>query len=89
MSTWPDKAPGSILDYSVIWTDWLDSDEIDTSTWSVPTGLTKVKDSKTVEISTVWLSGGTVGTTYSVVNTITTIGTRTQQKTVKVRVTNL
>jgi len=61
------KDPQAILDYSIEWSTWLVTGEtISTSTWTVPAGLTKVSDSKTTTATTVWLSGGTVGTAYTV-----------------------
>jgi hypothetical protein len=43
-------------------------------------------NSKTATATTVWLSGGTAGTIYSITNTITTVGARTNRKTIKLRV---
>jgi hypothetical protein len=74
------KDPGGNLDYAVDWTAWLGNDTIDTSTWTVPTGLTKVSDSKTTKIATVWLSGGTVGQEYTVTNHIKTAAGREDER---------
>ena len=80
----PDKDPNAILDYSIDWSDWLDTDEISTSTWTVPAGITKTDESNTTTIATIWLSGGTAGTTYSLLNRITTTGGRTADQTFKI-----
>lgn len=70
--------PDAVLDYQIDWATWLGTDTIATSTWVVPTGLTKGSDTKTATTATVWLSGGTVGQRYSVTNRITTAGGRTE-----------
>jgi hypothetical protein len=80
------KDPQALLDFSVDWTSWLGSDTIATSTWTVPTGLTKVSDSKTTEIATVWLSGGTVGQEYTVTNHIKTAAGREDERSIIIQV---
>jgi hypothetical protein len=84
--TWyaPDKDPNAILDYSIDWSDWLGTDEISTSTWIVPTGITKTAESNTAQIATIWLSGGTAKTTYTLLNRITTTGGRTADQSFKI-----
>lgn len=58
------------IDYGA---DYLDTGEtIVTSTWTVPTGLTKVAESKTTTVAKVLISGGTVGQIYEITNTIAT-----------------
>ncbi len=73
------KAPAEVIDYDAEWV--LDADEdILTSTWAVTgTGLTI--DSSTFAAASVkiWLSGGTLGASYTVTNTITTSLGRTMQ----------
>lgn len=81
------KDKDAVLDYGFDWRDWLDGDEIASSTWDVPTGLTAGVDSHEGGITKVWLSGGTVGTRYSVTNEITTTAGRTDQRTIKILVT--
>lgn len=80
------KRADAVLDYMVNWTTWLASDTIDTSTWTVPDGLTLDSSTETTTAATAWLSGGTVGTTYEVVNTIVTAGGRTDYRTVTIEV---
>lgn len=82
------KDPDAVLDYSVDWSSWLGSDEIATSTWEITgtdSDLTVTTDSKTTTATTVWLSGGTLGVIYSVVNRITTDGGRTDDRTIAVQ----
>lgn len=80
------KDPNAVLDYTIDWTRWLSGDQIVTSEWLVPTGLTKVADSKTASSATVWLSGGTAGQSYTVTNRITTTGGRTEDRSFTIRV---
>ena len=68
------KAKAGKLDYTINWGDWLDTDVIGTSTWTLPSGLTEVKsgiDSPATTV-TIWISGGEVGSFYKITNTITT-----------------
>lgn len=83
----PSKDPSAILDYGFDWEDWLDGDTISTSSWVVsPSGLTASPNTKTSNTTTVWLSGGTAGSTYQLTNTIVTAAGRTDQRTMLVAV---
>ena len=67
------KDPNATLPYSVDWgANWLGSDTIADSSWTVPAGLTQVSSSFTTKIATVVISGGTSGQSYTLVNRITT-----------------
>jgi len=66
------KDPEAVLSYTITWSDWLASDTISTSTWTVESGITKDSDSNTTTAATITLSGGTAGTTYTLVNHIVT-----------------
>jgi hypothetical protein len=74
------------LDYMINWSPWLGTDTINTSTWTVPTGITKVTSTNTTTTATIWLSGGTEGKMYEVVNTIITSGGRTDYRTLLIEV---
>lgn len=76
------KDPEAVLDYVVDWEDWLDGDTISTSTWTVPTGITKDSDSNSTTTTTIWLSGGTVATRYALVNHIVTAAGREDDRTI-------
>ncbi len=82
------KDPDAVLDYSVDWSAWLAGDQIDTSTWLLEDGalLEVVSDAKTMAKTTVWLRGGQKGTTYLVTNRIVTMGGRTDDRTITVKV---
>lgn len=79
---WPYKDPDEVLDYEIDWTSRLGGDTIVTSTWTVPTGVTKNSDTFTGSTTIVWLSGGTEPKTYGILNRITTAGGRTMDQTV-------
>lgn len=80
------KAPDEVLDYSLDWTLWLSGDTLSTSTWTVPLGLTAVTSSFTTKITTQWISGGTLGTSLSVINEVTTAGGRTGERTILLQI---
>ena len=82
------KDPQAVLDYQINWATWLSADTIATSTWTVPTGLTKASSTNTTTTATVWLSGGTADTSYNIVNTIVTAGGRTEERTLTIAVQN-
>lgn len=82
-----EKDPNAVLDYTVDWEDWLGSDTIATSTWPVvPAGITEDSTSNTTTEATIWLSGGTAGVTYTLVNRIVTVGLRTDDRTIYITV---
>ncbi len=80
----PPKDPDAILDYGCKWLEWLDGDTISSSTWIVPSGLTEDSASHTTTTTTIWLSGGTAGQTYEVVNRITTAAGRKNDQTLEI-----
>ena len=63
----------------------LGTDTITDSEWIVPDGLAKVTDSQTATSATIWLSGGTAGTNYTLTNRIVTVGGRTEDRSFTVR----
>ena len=80
------KDPDAILDYGWDWSAWLSGgDTISASSWTVPTGLTTPANSRTTTTTTVWLSGGTAGAQYEVINRITTTGGRTDDRTIVIQ----
>jgi len=81
-----EKDPNAILDYVIDWGTWLAGDTIITSTWTAETGITAVSDTETATTATVWLSGGTAGSDYNVVNRIVTALGRTDDRTLLIRV---
>ena len=82
------KDPNSRLDYGFNWEDWLNGDTIYSSSWTVPSGLTELSNNHNNTITWIWLSGGTAGAVYKVINRITTVGGRTDDKTLTVIMRN-
>ncbi len=89
MKLW-DKDPQAVLDWAFDWSRWLSVGEEITGTpvVTVSDGLTKDSQSNTTTKVTVWLSGGTLGTTYRVACRITTNQGRTDERTIGIRVTD-
>jgi hypothetical protein len=81
-----EKDPDAVLDYTVDWSTWLGADTISTSTWTVPTGITEDSETEDTTTTTIWLSGGTVGAQYELVNEIVTAAGRTENRTITIRV---
>lgn len=93
---WDAKDPDEVLDYVCNWYSRLAGDTIVTSTWTVPAGITKDSDSISMggaegaaldvpdSATTIWLSGGTLAASYSLLNRIVTAGGRTMDQTVKI-----
>lgn len=81
------KDPDAVLDYSWDWSGWLAAGEtISTSSVTVPAGITKDSEVGDGDSVTVWLSGGTGGTIYSVTCRITTTDSRTEDRTILISV---
>lgn len=86
--TWA-KDPQATLDYCLDWSQWLGTDTLGTATCSAESGITISSTSKTTSSATIWLAGGTDGTTYAVKNTVTTAGGRIDERTIAIEVKNL
>ena len=84
--SWPYKDPDEVLDYQLDWMARLAGDTIASSTWIVPNGITKNSDSKTETTTTIWLSGGTIGASLSITNRIETVGGRTMDQSVSLKI---
>ena len=104
------KDPSSVEPFYIVWcspnntndasatdTGRLQGETISTSTWTVPTGITKDSDGKAAvtihgviygasTVTTIWLSSGTAGTDYDCVNRVVTSGSRTLEKTLRIKV---
>lgn len=84
---WIAKTPYDEADYSRDWTDALAADEtIASSVWEVPAGLTAGASSMSGPYTTQWLSGGTAGAIYTVVNRIVTSAGRKFARAFKVQI---
>lgn len=86
------KDPAAVLDYKFDWSTWLPTgDTISTVTITAATGITVDSSSITDGDTsvTVWLSGGTAGSYYTVACKIVTAQGRTDERTITVKVENL
>lgn len=92
------KDPDAVLDYATDWSDWLsDAEAIASSQWLLSGGdtgdgapetvLTIDSDENSDTAATVWLSLGTLGQKYTVVNRITTDQGRTEDRSKFVSIT--
>lgn len=82
------KDPQATLDYSIDWGPWLVADTITASTWVADSGITIVPASETFDDTTtrLFLSGGTAGQNYVLTNTITTTGSRIDERSIQINV---
>lgn len=80
----PLKTPTAVLKYSFDWSDWLDGANIQTSTWTAPSGLTINNLGNVGPVTTVSVAGGTERTAYRVDNTVTSDAGETDTRTVLV-----
>jgi hypothetical protein len=92
--TFPDKHPETTRPYGLNWAeDLAEGDIIATSEWDIEGDddvLTTANPTKTDTTTTVWLSGGTPGKQYRVVNKITAVGnpTKTLVTTMRINIRN-
>lgn len=79
------KDPNALLDYVIDWSEWLatSTDTISASTWILPADLTEFTSSFGTATAVVWISGGSAGEVYDVVNRIVTFGGRTEDRTIQ------
>ena len=96
----PPKGAADVMDYSIAYHRWLAGDTIATSTWTYASGITGGAESinqvpitlpngetaPAFTVVTMWLSGGTAGQTYEILNKITTAGGRTRYQVFKITV---
>ncbi|WP_458796501.1 phage fiber-tail adaptor protein [Mycobacteroides abscessus] len=81
------KDPQAVLDYTVDWSAWLSpaGDTItDATATASPAGLSVDSTTTTTDEVTVWLSGGTAGSSYMVTVHITTAGGRQDDRTMQI-----
>lgn len=86
MLTWPNKDPDEVLDYQIDWSERLGVDNIVTSLWIIPTGITKDSETFALKNTYIWLSAGVLGSLYTLTNRVTTSGGRTMDQSVRLRI---
>lgn len=88
MDIWPPKNPDETVAYPIDWQEALDSgpyprDNIDTYTVTVQTGdVTIVNDTLNCNVIRVLVSGGTSGTTSTLLNVINTVNGQVLERTI-------
>lgn len=81
------KDPNAELDWQFNWEDWLAVGEtISTATFTVDDGLTVNSTGHDDTVATIWVSGGTAGNVYRVTCHIVTSATRTDDRSINIRV---
>jgi hypothetical protein len=84
-----EKDPDATLDYQFNWAPYLEDDEIATSAFLLPDGLTEVSSQNTATAATIFVSGGNPCGIYRITNRITTAAGRAQDRTIYIRVRDL
>lgn len=83
------KSPNESYSFTVEWAADLGSDTISTSVWTLETGITNDTDSHdSGTTTTINLSGGTAGKTYTLTNQITTAAGDVFEKDIFIKVQN-
>lgn len=82
------KDPQAVLDYPFDWTAWLTplSDTILSVAFTLTGGGTVLRQTNSPMIAVAWISGGTAGSTLALTCKITTVGERTDERTVYLKV---
>lgn len=82
------KDPDAVLDYAMDWSTWLASGEnISTYVVTADSSLITISThSISSAVVTAWLSGGHVGQTYTVAVKVVTSGSRTDERSFKVKI---
>lgn len=88
-----EKTPDAVLDYKLDWSQYLaaDSDRLIDSEWLLPEGLSIAADkppSFTSRTTLVWLQGGDINKTYTVLNRVTTVNGRTDTSGFQLKIIN-
>lgn len=81
------KDPDGVLDFAFDWDTWAAvAETISSYTIDADSGITVDSDSESSNVITVWLSGGVAGQTYAVRCEIVTNQSRTDERTMLVKV---
>jgi hypothetical protein len=82
-----EKDPNSTEDYTFGWAVPLNDDTIQTSTFLLPDGLTRISETNTSTTATIMVSGGACGRTYRITHRITTAAGRQFDQTIRILIT--
>lgn len=76
-----EKDSGETLDYGHDWAEWLEAtDGISTSAWTADAGVTLSGAAVTGSVTSTLIAGGTIGTRYTITNTVTCTSGRIVQR---------
>ena len=82
------KSPSATLDYQIDWSIHFPGDTITSSCWVVPSGVTQVSTASATLSTTIYLSGGTACSVYTVTNKIGTSASRIEVQSLNIRITD-
>jgi len=82
------KDPNSVIDYTLDWAAWLDTDTISSSSWTGD-GVTISSSSDTSTTATAFVSGGTVNTQATATCQVVTAGGRTDERSIAIQIRDL
>ena len=80
------KDPDAVLDYAFDWSSWLASGETISTETLTGSGVTVDSSSESDGVVTAWISGGTAGQTATVACKIVTSASRTDERTIKLKI---
>ena len=80
------KDPDAVLDYAFDWSSWLASGETISTKTLTGSGVTVDSSSESEGVVTAWISGGTAGQTATVACKIVTSASRTDERTIKLKI---
>ena len=88
MATSFKKDPDATLDYTVDWTEWLSAiaDTITSSVWIADPSLVVVSNYFAGGKATAFISGGVLETSVVITNRITTVGGRTDDRSITLKI---
>jgi hypothetical protein len=92
--SWPNKDPDEVEDFDINWAGPDDEgfpgrtfgDAILSSEWIITGSVVKDSDTFSDGVTKIWLSGGSLGETCLLTNRVTTVGGRTFDQSVKLRI---
>lgn len=85
-----DKDPDSVIDYKLLWGDYLGNDGVASSSWLTDdTSIVVDSSTHTSDETVVWVSGGAEGERCKVTNRITTNAGRTEDRTIIIPIKSL
>ena len=82
------KDPNAVLDYTFDWGPYLapTTDTIASVTWVLSAGITKSSQTNTTTTATAFIAGGVEGSTETLTCRITTVGGRTDDRTIDLKI---